>query len=144
GHMETRSQAKLQGVRVLLVDDSEEGQVLLSKYLRAAGATVDTAATGQEGIKKALENIYDVVVTDIQMPDVNGYEVASLLRQNRYPRPIIAITGHVTKGERERCLRAGCDDQLTKPIDAATIVEVVAKNSDKFVDPKKPTSLTLH
>lgn len=142
--MEANLREKLNGVSVLLVDDSADGQALLARYLRSAGARVDTAGTGQEGIKKALENQYDVVVTDIQMPDLNGYEVASLLRQNRYPRPIIAITGHVTKGERERCLKAGCNEQLTKPIDSSTFIEVVAKNSHKFVDPEKSTSLTLH
>jgi two-component system, sensor histidine kinase len=143
--MDTQPRDRLRGVRVLVVEDSAEGRELLGRYLRSAGAVVDVAETGQEGIQKALENPYDVVLTDIQMPDLNGYEVASLLRQNRYPRSIIAITGHVTKGERERCLRAGCDEQLTKPIDSATLVEVVAKNSDRLVDPRsKSTSLTLH
>src|SRR5690242_17978114 len=97
---------KLDGVRVLVVEDSVDGQALYAKFLRSAGAAVDTADTGQEGIKKAMEKHYDVIPTDIQMPDLNGYELASLLRQKKYPRPIIAITGHVTRGERERCLRS--------------------------------------
>lgn len=143
--METQQHDRLKGIRVLVVEDSPEGAELLSRYLKSAGAEVDLASTGQEGIEKALQTNYDVVLTDIQMPDLNGYEVASLLRQNQYPRAIVAITGHVTKGERERCLRAGCDEQLTKPIDSATLVEVVAKNSDKLIDPRaKPTSLTIH
>src|SRR5688572_30345862 len=91
---------KLSGVRVLLVEDSPDGQALYAMYLRSAGAAVDTADTGQDGIRKAMENHYDVILTDIQMPDLNGYELASLLRRKKYPRPIIAITGHVTKGER--------------------------------------------
>jgi two-component system, sensor histidine kinase len=138
-------QDRLMGVNVLVVEDSPEGRELVKRYLQSAGAIVETAETGQEGIKKALENSYDVILTDIQMPDLNGYELASLLRQKKYSRPIIAITGHVTRGERERCLRAGCDDQLTKPIDSATLIEVIARNSDKFVDPHtKSTILTLH
>jgi CheY-like chemotaxis protein len=143
--MEMPTMDRLSGVKVLLVEDSIDSQRLVARFLEGAGAEVETAGSGVEGVSKALANNYDIVLMDIQMPDITGYEAASLLRNRNFARPIIAITATVAKGERQRCLEAGCDEQLTKPVDSNTLVEIVARNTGRTVDPKmKQGNITIH
>lgn len=117
----------LNGVDVLVVDDASDNRTLISKFLSAAGATVDCASDGNEGVTCALKKQYDVVLMDIQMPGLDGYSATSRLRKQGYARPIIALTAHAMKEEREKSLSVGCDDHLTKPIDRTTLVHQVAK-----------------
>ncbi|MES2854761.1 MAG: response regulator, partial [Bdellovibrionota bacterium] len=82
---------------------------------------------GHEGVSRALSKNYDVVLMDIQMPKLDGYAATSQLRGQGYERPIIALTAHALKEERERSLNAGCNDHLTKPIDKNTLIDQVAR-----------------
>ncbi|MGZ3692540.1 MAG: response regulator, partial [Pseudobdellovibrio sp.] len=118
----------LKGTHVLVVDDSSDNRNLISQFLKGAGASVDCAVDGAEGISKALGNDYGIVLMDIQMPNVDGYKATSELRKKGYRNPIIALTAHALKEERLNSLQAGCDDHLTKPVDRKTLIEQVGKH----------------
>jgi CheY-like chemotaxis protein len=116
----------LEGVNVLLVDDGEDNQTIISLFLEAAGAHVDFANNGKEGVQMAMSGHYDAVLMDIQMPVMDGYEATATLRKQGYKTPIIALTAHAMKEERDRCLKAGCDDHMTKPIDRRKLISQIA------------------
>jgi CheY-like chemotaxis protein len=107
--------------RILVVEDVELNQRLLAAVLRRAGATVDLADDGKQGMALALEEFrrgapHDLVLMDMQMPVMDGYEAARALRAAGYTRPIIALTAHAMSTDRDKCLEAGCTDYETKPI----------------------------
>ena len=114
------SQGTLPG-RVLVVEDVELNQRLLAAILRRAGADVDLADDGRMGVELALAaerrgEPYDLVLTDMQRPVMDGYEAARALRAAGFARPIIALTAHAMSTDRERCIAAGCTDYETKPV----------------------------
>ena len=113
----------LDGIKVLLVEDSPDNQLLISRILKLAGATVDTASDGKEGSEKAKKNYYDVLLMDLQMPVMDGYEATAELREGGYPGKIIALTAHALAEERERCLKSGFDDHLCKPVNRDALIE---------------------
>ncbi len=121
------SSTELAGAKILLVEDAEDNQILISHFLRKSGAEIDLACNGKEGMEKALANDYSVVLMDIQMPLLDGYEATSRLRQAGYDRPIIALTAHALKEERELALRTGCNGHLTKPIDRRELINSLKK-----------------
>ena len=106
----------LQGTRILVVDDTADNRGLMRKFLEAAGAWVETASDGNEGIEKALSAKYDIVLMDIQMPGTDGLQATTILREKNYKSPILALTAHAMKQDRQRCLDAGCSDHLPKPV----------------------------
>jgi signal transduction histidine kinase len=112
----------LQGVHVLLVEDSLDNQMLFTKFLSMAGAIVECAENGVVGVYKATQSAYHVILMDIQMPEMDGYKAAALLRQQGYNSPMIAITANAMKGEQERCFEAGFDGYLTKPVNRQALI----------------------
>lgn len=119
--------------RILLVEDSLDTQAVIAQLLRQLGADVAVAANGQEGSRLALgegadSGVFDLILIDMQMPIMDGYAATRYLRDRGYPGPIIAITSHAMVGDREKCLDAGCDEFMTKPIDRATLFEVVEQH----------------
>lgn len=118
----------LRGVRILLVDDVPDNIVLVKLLLEKAGAFVDEASNGQEAVEKALAGNYDLILMDLQMPKLNGYEATEYLRHHGYDKPIIALTAHAMKEDRERCLRSGCNDYLAKPVVGPILMQAVQKN----------------
>lgn len=123
----TRSPGRgpLEGIRVLIVDDSKDIQVVLSQTLQNVGAVTANANNGIEGVKKGLSNKYDIILMDMQMPDMDGYQATAVLRSKGMTIPIIAVTAHALRGDRERCLEAGCDEYLAKPVDKFTLVKTI-------------------
>lgn len=111
---------KLKGKHVLLVEDSPDVQMLIQLFLKRKQMEVDFASNGQEGIEKATSKNYDLILMDMQMPLVDGYTATEKLRKQGYRTPIIALTAHAMKEDRERCIRVGCNDYMTKPIDPPT------------------------
>ena len=116
----------LGGVRVLLAEDGPDNQRLISTVLRKANATVEVVENGRLAVDAALAEPFDVILMDMQMPEMDGYDAATLLREKGYGGPVLALTAHALLEDRQRCLDAGCDDYLTKPIDRAGLIAAVA------------------
>ena len=113
------------GLKILLVDDSPDNRILLSRILTRKGAQVVTADNGIEGKQRALEDNYNLVLMDVQMPVMGGFEATRLLRESGYQKPIIAFTAHSTKQDREASLMAGFDDHLTKPVNQSALFNMI-------------------
>jgi signal transduction histidine kinase/DNA-binding response OmpR family regulator/HPt (histidine-containing phosphotransfer) domain-containing protein len=113
---------RLKDWKILLVEDCEDNQLIYERFLEVEGAKVSIAANGAEAIDIVDQTDFDLIFMDVQMPEVDGYEATSTIRKCGYRRPIIALTAHAMKGERERCFKAGCNEYLTKPVDADTLV----------------------
>ena len=115
--------------RILLAEDGLDARRLLARHLRAAGAEVETAENGLVACELALRAAeagapYDLILMDMQMPELDGYAAAARLRAAGYRGPIVALTAHAMEDERARCLGAGCDGFATKPILRRTLIEV--------------------
>lgn len=105
------------GCSVLLVDDNIDNQVFIAHLLRSKGVHVEVANNGHEGVERAMATIFDVVLMDLQMPVMNGYEATAKLRTGGYRIPIVALTAHATKQDKDLCLSSGFSAYLTKPLD---------------------------
>ncbi|HTU25307.1 MAG TPA: response regulator [Pirellulales bacterium] len=112
--------------RVLLAEDSLDNQKIISLFLRKAGAEVAIAENGQRAIEMVAAQAPDLVLMDIDMPEVNGLMATRALRAAGWRLPIVALTAHGSSEDRERCLAAGCNDYLEKPIDRGTLLARVA------------------
>ncbi|EMI57557.1 ATP-binding protein [Rhodopirellula sallentina] len=118
--------------RVLVVDDRRDVRHISQHFLEKAGAVVATAEDGQRGIDVAIAardagEPFDLIVMDMQMPNVDGLHATAQLRSAEIQWPIIALTADAMKGDRDRCLNGGCDDYLSKPIDQTKLIKMVAK-----------------
>jgi len=109
----------LTGARILLAEDSPSNQMVVIGMLEKAGCNVDVANNGLEALDAAKNLPYDLILMDVRMPEMNGFEATRGIRAFPEPAcaiPIIAMTANVMKGDRERCLREGMDDYLSKPV----------------------------
>ena len=120
--------------RALLVEDMPDNRKVLKFYLEAAGLSVDTMNNGRQGVQQALQDEYDLVLMDMQMPELDGYEAARRLRAAGYRQPIIALTAHAMASDRERCIRAGCSDYITKPVEYQRLLSVIGHYCER-IDP---------
>lgn len=133
-------QTSLRGVRILLVEDSKDNQLLFGRYLKGAGAELDFADNGAQGLQQALTAEYDLVLMDLQMPILDGHDVVKQLRSQGYKKPIVAITAHAFNEERERAFRDGFNGYLTKPIPGKVLVQEV-RNYVHLFSPEKSQDL---
>ncbi|RYZ60772.1 MAG: response regulator [Proteobacteria bacterium] len=120
------SKFDLVGVRVLLVDDSSDNQRLFERVLASAGAQVDVAENGVVAIARSMSTSYNVIIMDIRMPMMDGYEATRRIRSSGYRGPILALTAHANPGEEERCREAGCSGFYLKPINRAGLLTAVS------------------
>ena len=116
------SEQKRQDLRILLAEDNPVNQKLAVILLQKAGFSVDAVENGQRALEKVQKDRYNAVLMDVQMPEMDGFEATRLIRQweitqGRGRLPIIAMTAHALKGDRELCLEAGMDDYVTKPLE---------------------------
>jgi two-component system cell cycle response regulator DivK len=104
---------------ILLVEDNEMNRDMLSRRLSRKGYTVDLAVDGPEGISKAISGNYDLVLMDMSLPEIDGWEATRRIRAQDGGKtvPIIALTAHAMQGDREKALEAGCNDYDTKPVE---------------------------
>lgn len=133
-HNEEKSEINsqsLKDVKILLVEDAPDNQMVIGMFLTSAGATVDFAENGYEGISKASDGDFDIILMDIQMPKLDGYEATKILRKRGFLIPIIALTAHALMEERARCLKAGCSEHFTKPVDSEKLIALVDRLVNK-------------
>ncbi len=114
--------------RVLVVEDSPDNQDLIAKHLIRAGATVEVVDNGKMAVEKALARPYDLILMDVQMPVMDGLTATRILRGAGYTQPIVHITANALKEDRNRCLAAGSNDYLTKPLDLRNFYRVLVEN----------------
>ena len=124
--------------RILLVEDSEDNQLLFCHVLTKAGATVDCANDGAQGITMALEasqqdRPYDLILMDVQMPELDGKEAARRLRVSGITSPIVALSAAAMEHNRREALEAGCNDFISKPIDLGQLVATVRSWTSRHV-----------
>jgi len=118
--------------RVLLAEDGPDNQRILRHFLERAGLQVVIVETGLAACERALAAVadgapFDLILMDMQMPEMDGYAATAHLRGHGYRGPIVALTANAMETDRERCIAAGCDDFATKPIDRARLVELVGR-----------------
>ena len=117
----------LQGIRILLAEDTPDNQILMDRIIRKRGAQIAIAGDGEEVVALAMSGDFDVVLMDIQMPKIDGYEATRRLRNAGYSKPIVALTAHAMKGESHRCIEAGCNVHLSKPVRPDELVETILR-----------------
>jgi PAS domain S-box-containing protein len=119
------------GLNILLAEDSEDNQILIQSLLKPMSARITVVDNGAEAVEAALRGNYDLILMDIQMPKMNGYEAVHKLRAHHYKKPIVALTAHALKEDRELAFRSGFDDHLTKPINRQALNGVIAHYTAK-------------
>lgn len=127
------------GIRILLVDDSESSLLSLSEYLRLKGFDVTTASSGREAVACVERETFDLVLMDIQMPEMTGLEATQRIRRLDDPQkctvPIVALTALAMSGDRERCMQAGVDAYLSKPVMFDTLLAMIASVTGRSDSP---------
>jgi PAS domain S-box-containing protein len=118
------------GSRILLAEDGPDNQRLIAHILGKWGAAVTVVENGKLAVDAALAARdegapFDMILMDMQMPEMDGYEATRLLRHKGYTRPIVALTAHVMEGDQEKCARAGCDGFASKPIDRPKLLAAI-------------------
>jgi len=116
---------------VLIADDNVDNILLLKRILKRSGEEIDfmDAQCGRDALELAIKRKPDLVLLDMKMPDMNGYETAAAMRLSDgiSKVPIIAVTAQAMLGDKERAIQAGCDEYLTKPVDPALLIGTVKK-----------------
>ena len=114
-------------VRILLADDTEDNRILFTHYLKNGPYEIIEAENGLEALNKVKSEKFDIVFMDVQMPEMDGYAATAAIREweekEHRPRlPIIALTAHALSDDKEKSMRAGCDDHITKPFKKDTLL----------------------
>jgi signal transduction histidine kinase/ActR/RegA family two-component response regulator/HPt (histidine-containing phosphotransfer) domain-containing protein len=115
---------------VLLAEDNANNQQLIAMYLRKMGAKVSIAENGEQAVKDAISNHFDLVLMDMQMPVMDGIEATKILRQQGYQGPIIALTANTMKEDRQACIDAGCNEFVSKPVNRKNFMDVIKRYLD--------------
>jgi signal transduction histidine kinase len=128
--------ASLAGTWILLAEDCHDNQRLIASFLRRGGAAVEVVGNGRLAVDRVIEaerdgEPFDLVLMDMQMPELDGCEATRALRERGCRLPIVALTAHALPAHREECLSAGCDDYLTKPVERAQLIQAVARHAHK-------------
>lgn len=120
------------GMSILYVEDNQINQLITKKLLESCGHTVDLAENGQEGVKKVMSTHYDAVLMDCAMPVMNGFEATEAIRSAGYhDLPIIALTANAMPGDKERCLSAGMDDYVAKPVTKPVLLAAIYRATEQ-------------
>lgn len=114
-------------LRVLYIEDNEDNRKLVNRILRAAGIAVTLAPDGRSGLMQVENELPDLILVDINLPEIDGYTIVRELRKkyDRKQLPILALTAHALKDDQEKCIAAGCNGYIPKPIDVDTLPEQI-------------------
>jgi len=114
--------------KILLVEDNEMNRDMLSRRLVRNGHEVSIAIDGQQGVDMALSERPDIILMDMSLPVIDGWEATRLIKANDATRgvPVIALTAHAMAGDREKAMEVGCDDYDTKPVEMARLLGKIA------------------
>lgn len=108
--------------KILVIEDNENNLYLIRFILQKSGFEVLDAKNGLDGVEAATTNEVDIIIMDIQLPDIDGLEATRRIRAAGITLPIVALTSYALPGDREKALEAGCTGYLTKPINPETVV----------------------
>lgn len=114
------------GISILMVDDSADNQDFIHHFLKFTGAKILTATNGMQAVDMALKTNPDLILMDIEMPELDGYGATQQLRRHGYAKPIVALTAHNSEEERERCLKFGFNAHLAKPFDSDALIDTIS------------------
>lgn len=123
--LQETSARDLDGLSILVVDDAPDNRKLIERMLGRTGAHVDFAEDGKSGVQVAMSNKFDLILMDLQMPDLDGFEATRKLREQHLETPIVALTAHAVDEIRERCERTGFNGFLTKPVNSTALLRCV-------------------
>ena len=113
---------------VLVVEDTKIAEKAVCSVLKQLHCEIDTAETGDKTLKLAAQNKYDVIFMDLGLPDIDGLTLSETIKQKdgkNHKTPIIALTANAMRGDMEKCIEAGCDDYLSKPVRAKALLDMV-------------------
>ena len=117
----------LNPLHILLAEDNLVNQKLAVRILEKQGQTVVVVGDGKEALAALEKQEFDLVLMDMQMPNLSGYDATTKLRDEGFATPIVALTAHAMKGDDQKCIDAGCNDYLTKPIDRSKLLATIRK-----------------
>ena len=120
-------------MKILLIEDNELNLDMLTRRLERKGFSVISAGDGLSGFKKANQEVPELIIMDLSLPILDGWEAAKKLKENTVTKsiPIIALTAHAMKGDRQKALNAGCDDYDTKPVNFDRLLVKINKVTDR-------------
>jgi two-component system, cell cycle response regulator DivK len=120
-------------MRILIVEDNEMNRDMLSRRLERKGYSITLAVDGGAGVEKAIEVVPNLILMDMSLPVLDGWEATRRVKANPQTRhiPVIALTAHAMTGDRDKAMEAGCDDYDTKPIDLARLLSKITTQLEK-------------
>ncbi len=121
-------QDNIKRAKILLAEDSPDNVLLIKTFLRNAGIEISVVSDGIEAIDLVVKEKFDLILMDIQMPRMNGFEATREIRNKGFKMPIIALTAHALQEHRKNALEGGFTDFVTKPIQRKTLLEVIDKH----------------
>lgn len=137
---------------VLVAEDNATNQLLVRELLRRAGHCPEIVENGTEAVRAYSEGDYDIILMDCQMPEMDGFEATRRIRElqtkrRERPTPIVALTANAIEGDEQRCLDAGMDAYISKPVDSGKLLATIDRlcHADESMDPalgKQPTGMT--
>lgn len=124
--IQSQSVPRLDGKKILVVDDAPDNRLIVQRFLTHAGAHVAHAEDGLRGAKMALESDFDLIVMDIQMPEFDGYQTIGYLREHGFDKPVLALSAHAMREDRERSLASGFDEHMSKPVNRQELLSRIS------------------
>jgi two-component system cell cycle response regulator DivK len=120
-------------MRILIVEDNEMNRDMLSRRLERKGYSITMAVDGGAGVEKAIEEVPNLILMDMSLPVLDGWEATRRVKANPQTRhiPVIALTAHAMTGDRDKAMEAGCDDYDTKPIDLPRLLSKITTQLEK-------------
>lgn len=118
-------QYDFKNLKLLLVEDSLDSQFIIAHFLKVSGVNLKIVNNGKECVDSALSEDFDLIMLDLEMPLMSGFEAIKILNERDYKVPIIALTAHATSEDRIKCLKAGFKDHLSKPVNRQSLLKVI-------------------